>query len=47
MEQSKHLITDSGLVENRHIKWTRTFVGICVVISVILMILGVGALVYH
>ena len=47
MEQSKHLITDSGLGGNRHIKWTRTFVGICVVSSVILMILGVGALVYH
>ena len=47
MEQNEQLITDTGLVENRHIKRTRIFVSICVVISIALMILGVGAWVYH
>ena len=47
MEQNEHLITDSGLVENKHIKRTRIFCFICVVISVVLVILGVGAWVYH
>ena len=47
MEQNEQLITDTGLVENKHIKRTRIFVSICVVISIALMILGVGALVYH
>lgn len=47
MEQNEQLITDSGLVENKHIKRTRLFVSVCVVISVVLVILGVGAWVYH
>ncbi len=47
MEQNEKLITDSGLVENKHLKRTRIFCFICVVISVGLMILGAGALFYH
>lgn len=47
MEQNDHLITDSGLVEDKHIKRTRIFCFICVAISIVLMILGAGALIYH
>lgn len=47
MDQKEHLITDLGLVENKHLKRTRIFCFICVVISVGLLILGAGALFYH
>ncbi len=47
MEEQAQLITDEGLVENKHLKRTRIFVWLCRAISVLLMVLGAGALFYH
>ncbi len=47
MEEQDHLITDEGLVENKHAKRTHLFVWLCMAISAVLVFLGAGALFYH
>lgn len=46
MEEQAQLITDEGFVENKRLKRTRIFVWLCRVISVLLIVLGAGALLY-
>lgn len=47
MDENNKLIADEGLVENKHVKRTRVFVGLCIAISAVLVFLGAGALFYH
>ncbi|MBQ1901380.1 MAG: hypothetical protein II169_02390 [Lachnospiraceae bacterium] len=43
--QSSQLITDEGVFLDKHVKRTKIFVFICIVISIILIVLGAGALI--
>ena len=42
-ENKDSLISDSGIIENAHTKQARIFVGLCHVVSLILIVLGIIA----